>query len=264
VKVRCLVHVHSTCSFDGRLTLAEIVDLAIAHGFRAVFLTEHIESCSSSDLQQLIEDCRRLSGPACLLIPGLEIESQCHYFLGMTHPVPTTDDAEARRQLLASGAVAVLAHPHRLKRPLTPEERAELRAIEIWNVKDDGGRAPGYVGYRTWAHWTGPSPRPAPIAGVDLHDREGFRPIGIELDMDGADDRDGVDRLDADTLLRAIRDGRVRICHDHAILAPESFSARTRFQARLIHQLRRLFRTLRLTRLFPRGTPRLVKRVLKG
>ena len=255
MKIRGLVHVHSTISFDGRLTLEQIRDLARANGFGVVFITEHIESLKPVDLERLIDQCRRVSRPDCLLIPGLEIEAQCQYFLGLTRPVPTTDFREARRQLLDLGAVGVLAHPHRMKRPLEPEERSWIRAVEIWNVKDDGGRVPGYVGYRMWKRWADPTSRPAPIAGLDLHDLEGFRSIGIEIDVDHAD---------AEALLAAVREGRFRMWCNGSVFDPDSLAASQIVLGSMIWCLRRGFRAFQLKRVFPRGAPTIFKRLIKG
>jgi hypothetical protein len=242
-------------SFDGHLTLEQIRDLARAEGFGAVFVTEHIEQLTVGDLEELIERCRRISSVECVLIPGIEIEAQCQYYLGLRRPIPTADLREARRQLLESGSVAVLAHPHRMKRPLSAEERSHIRAIEIWNVKDDGSRAPGYVGYRMWKRWSGSTSRPAPIAGVDLHDLEGFRRIGIELT---------VDRLDAEAMLEAVRRGAFRIWHTGSPFDANAVAMSDVLRANVLWNLRRTFRALRLKRVFPRGTPRTLKRLVKG
>ena len=110
MKVRSLVHVHSVISFDGTLTLSEIRDLAIGEGFGAVFITEHIEHLTTTDMRRLINECEQLSSSQCVLIPGLEIEEQCQYFLGLTRPLATQDTADLRRQLIASGSIPILAH----------------------------------------------------------------------------------------------------------------------------------------------------------
>jgi hypothetical protein len=242
-------------SFDGSLTLSEIRDLAISEGFGAVFLTEHIEHLQTSDLRRLIDECHQFSTLECVLIPGLEIEAQCQYFLGLSHPVPTDDPAETRRQLISSGSVPVLAHPHRLKRTLSEEERAQVRAVEIWNVKDDGGRAPGYVGYRTWRNWAPQSSRPAPIAGVDLHQLAGFRPIGIEVN---------VDHPSANILLEAVRKGNFRICREGAIVTVEPLGFAPRCYGFMVYALRRIYRSTKVNRIVPGVMSAVGRRFLKG
>lgn len=257
MKVRGLVHVHSTISFDGTLTLRQLHELAVTHGFGFAAITEHIEGLHEGDLARLIADCDEASSSECLLIPGLEIEEQCQYFLGMSRPVSTLNADETRRLLLANGAIAVLAHPHRMKRPLTAEERSSLDAIEIWNVKDDGSRVPGYVGYTLWRQWSTESPEnaPGPIAGVDLHKAADFRPIGIEVD---------VAQLDGESILAEIRTGRFVILDHDRKFDPHSVSRFDLLLSCVIWKMRSMYRRFRIKRMMPSVFRLGLRRLLKG
>ena len=184
MKVCGLVHVHSSFSFDGKLSLKQLHDLAHSNGCQFVLLTEHIETLKRSDLEKLIAECEQQSDENCLLIPGLEIEDQCLLFLGMTMPVDTTDYEGTRDQLIKSGVFVVLAHPHRCKRAFSLPELKGIDAIEVWNVKDDGFRAPGYVGWKLWNQTRNSTElQPAAIAGLDFHSMENYRPLVIEVEV---------------------------------------------------------------------------------
>jgi hypothetical protein len=253
VKARGIVHVHSTLSFDGHASLEELRELVRSHGFQFVLLAEHIEQLDRFHLAGLIDECRRLSDRTCVLVPGLEIEDQTQYFLGMTRPVDTDCYEQARRQLIDDGAYVVLAHPHRLRRTLSTEEMEEIKAIEVWNVKDDGYRVPGYIGTRMWRDW----PRPVmPIAGLDLHQLDDFRDLGIVLELPD---------LTAEHIRAALHAGAYHICRAGEMIDPTLVPWSQRLLGYTTWSLRRVYRRLRGKRqLVPARIRRVLHRGLKG
>ena len=73
-KFRGVAHVHSTYSFDGRLTLDELAVSFKARGIQFVLMSEHVESLDPEKLGSFISDCKQNSDESLLLIPGIEID----------------------------------------------------------------------------------------------------------------------------------------------------------------------------------------------
>jgi hypothetical protein len=252
-----LVHIHSSLSFDGHLSLVEIRDLAIANGFRFVLMAEHIEGLTTDDLHFLVAECNRLSDERCILIPGLEIEELCQYFLGMAKPIVLHDIHDARRELISGGAFTVLAHPHRLRYTISASDMKHIEAIEVWNVKDDGWRVPGYVGMRTWRKWNKSGPRAfSAIAGLDLHAAGDFRPIGIQIE---------VDEIDKGSILNSLHGSRYTIWKAGSLVDCGRTSLLGSGLGVIIAVMRASYKFARGRRqLLPAAVRKRLKRVIKG
>ncbi len=126
MKIRLDLHVHSAASYDGRMTLDEIVAAARAAGLDGVAVCDH--------------DAVLLHAPAYedfLLIPGAEFSTEYGHLLGLflTAPIGRLPFAETVAAIHAQGGVAVLAHPFERTRdagrlrPILPL----LDGVEVWN-----------------------------------------------------------------------------------------------------------------------------------
>lgn len=130
MKVRLDLHIHSSRSPDGRMSLEEITGIARERGLDAVAVCDH-------DLPY--------TGPAqcngVLIIPGVEISTSQGHLLGLF-----VEGVQGSRDLTASaadirrnGGLAVLAHPfqHRWEaEPLLPLVPS-LDGMEVWNSRAD-------------------------------------------------------------------------------------------------------------------------------
>ena len=124
------LHVHSERSFDGVMTLDEIVSLARAKGLDGVAVCDH--GVALRDAPEY---------PDFLLIPGVELATQFGHVLGLfvTGPVETTDFYEAAEAIHAQGGLTVLAHPFEHNRDDTRLLPAVpcLDGVEVWNSRAD-------------------------------------------------------------------------------------------------------------------------------
>lgn len=124
------LHVHSERSFDGVMTLDEIVSLARAKGLDGVAVCDHGVALTEAP-----------EYPDFLLIPGVELATRFGHVLGLfvTGPVDTTDFYEAADLIHAQGGLTVLAHPFEHNRDdarLLPAVPC-LDGVEVWNSRAD-------------------------------------------------------------------------------------------------------------------------------
>lgn len=119
------LHVHSASSFDGRMSLKEIVKEAKAKGLQGVAVCDH--------------DVLYTGGqePDFLVIPAIEYSTEYGHLLGLflTEPVKKTETVSLIAAIHAHGGLAVLAHPFARN---TDEERLTpiatlLDGVEVWN-----------------------------------------------------------------------------------------------------------------------------------
>ena len=125
------IHAHtdrySSCS---RIVPAELVAMAEAAGYEALFVTDHGKVWSPHDLAELREHCNHLR-----IFPGIEIalpEGQDLLVLGADNPIYESlhTPSEVLAQACADDYLTVLAHPFRWDSVL-PEYCSLLDASEV-------------------------------------------------------------------------------------------------------------------------------------
>lgn len=166
-----LVHLHSTHSYDGKLSLSEIHDLAVRDGISFVCMTEHTEGMNEEQMQRFIDECRSVSDDRVVFIPGFEITNGNSHTLaiGVTSPVQIGIPIEMMKKAKADGAWIVLAHPHRNQFEIQDAHLAVIDGVEIWNGQYDGKHVPrtAAVSYLSFLRRT--LPKLLASAGLDLH-----------------------------------------------------------------------------------------------
>lgn len=128
MELRLDLHIHSECSPDGCMTLAEIAERARAAGLNGVAVCDH---------DRVLEEVPGF--PDLLLIPGVEVSTEYGHLLGLfvREPIGTRKFAEAVERIHGQGGLAVLAHPFEHSRdagriaPIVPL----LDGVEVWNSR---------------------------------------------------------------------------------------------------------------------------------
>lgn len=189
--MRALVHVHSTYSYDGESSLAEIADWSTRRGIQRVFLTEHTNDFGGDKMRRFVSECAALSGPGFRLVPGLEfpVRGGFHILgLGVTDYRPLVEGPDVARFVRDCGGVSVLAHPARYAgRWPEPETTTLLDAVEAWNARYDGRFLPSGRVFASLARLGRRNSDLRFLGGQDLHRVSGHRLVTVECD-DGADD----------------------------------------------------------------------------
>ena len=190
--INCLLHVHSSFSYDSRTDLADIARVARKYGYRAVLMSEHNNRMGHEEMAAFVRRCDELSDDQLLIIPGLELafdHNRVHLlaygirtYIDSTHAGCTFKSlVEAVRQ---AGGVAVLAHPsHRqaIER-LCAEDCRALDGIEIWNVKNGNRFVPTASDLRLLEQIRNGGGQPFAFAGVDWHHLANFSPLVVRLE----------------------------------------------------------------------------------
>ena len=210
--VDCLVHVHSSFSYDSKTDLADIARVARAHGIRCVLMSEHNNFMTAADMERFVKRCDELSDDALLIVPGLELAfdaNRIHLlafgvrkYIGSVGPECTF--ASLVTAIREAGGVAVLAHPsHRqaIER-IDPGDLDALDGIEIWNVKNGNRFFPTTADVVTLHNARKRSARPLAFAGVDWHHLDKFARVVLRVDTPG---------LRAGEVLQALRAGTFSI-----------------------------------------------------
>ncbi len=220
--VDCLLHVHSSFSYDSRTDLAEVAALARLHRRQCVLMTEHNNTLDQSKVDALVARCAALSDASLLIVPGLELafdSNRVHLLaFGITRFISSVDPGCTFRSLIdeihRSGGLAVLAHPsHRqaLERVST-EDLSRLDGIEVWNVKNGNRFCPDAGELKALGRTRATSSTVWAFAGLDLHHPRQFATLTTRIETE---------RLTADAVLTELRCGRFTINGPLATIGPD-------------------------------------------
>jgi hypothetical protein len=177
--VRGAAHVHSTFSFDGKLTHRQLRELFLSRGFQFALMSEHIEYQTPDTLRSAIDACARESTQDFLFVPGIEIDDLHILMYGVPSVPDGIDCIDLFRHARAAGSLIALSHPIKIRGQLNPEVVDALRAVEIWNGRYDGKLFPRWANLRYLAIGN----LPVPIIGHDLHSAADISKLAIELEV---------------------------------------------------------------------------------
>jgi hypothetical protein len=191
--IDCLVHTHSSVSYDGESDLAEVARVARDRGFSCMLMSEHNNTLDDAQVKAFAARCRDLSDDTLLIIPGLELsydQNRVHLLAyGIDEFIESMSGASTFRELVHAiherGGVAVLAHPtyKRAIDRLTFEDLTELDGIEIWNTRNGNRFCPNAEELRALRRLQEVRPRMAGFGGVDLHYVSKFPRLVTRLDV---------------------------------------------------------------------------------
>ena len=150
MSVLAVSHVHSSWSYDGKWSIADLATAFTQRGYRIMMTTEHDRGFSESRLAEYRRECAACCTDNLFVLPGIEYsdaENRVHVLVW--GPVPFLGEGLATDQLLEAvahhGGVAVLAHPERREvlELFKPVWQPYLLGIEVWNRRctTDGRRA---------------------------------------------------------------------------------------------------------------------------
>ena len=71
-----IIHVHSTFSYDGEHTLAELASFGKKCGYSFIGMAEHSDTFDDAKMKALVEECGRLSDGEFLMIAGIEFSCE--------------------------------------------------------------------------------------------------------------------------------------------------------------------------------------------
>lgn len=163
-----ILHVHTTYSSDGRLTVPQLRDYCLDLGLSFACITDHAEDVSTSQFDSLTRDCDAATDDRFTALPGLEFSVNGAHVLafGLRHAPRSLIEAKEY------GALLVLAHPMRGGRDIGPDLLEILDGVEVWNGGYDGGFVPDPDVLKLYRRLEARKNDLLRFGGCDLHDPE--------------------------------------------------------------------------------------------
>ena len=205
MRIRGALHVHSTFSHDGTLSVPELATWYREKGYQFVAIGEHSQDLHEQKLLQLRQECATSSTDGFCIIPGIEFSCRggIHIFgLGAARFTQVVDPLAVVAEIHAQNALAILAHPKRTNWEFPRELLLAADAVEIWNVAYDGKYLPApraSVGFRRMQEV---NPKLLAVAGHDFHRKAAFYDVGIEIEAG---------ELSKTAVMEAVRHGQFSI-----------------------------------------------------
>ena len=202
MKYRGALHIHTTFSHDGAMSLSAVAELYKRKGFDFICIAEHSQDIGEHEAAILCAQADALSSEAFLVIPGIEYScpDRLHIAgIGCTAQLATDQPPQVAAAIGKNGGFSILAHPRRIDWECEDELARQLHAMEVWNVRYDGKFIPDAVALKWFRGIKQRYPHILAACGDDLHSRKGFSPAAIVVQAD---------RLETQAILGALAAGR--------------------------------------------------------
>ena len=213
-----VLHIHSTYSSDGTLSLAECQQVFRNRGYDFMAVTEHGQDFDAEKMKRFVEDCLSLSNQAFCVVPGLELEfyrdtKKTHILaIGITDFVADASPEGALDRVHDQGGVAILAHPRiDLHQEILQRLADRLDGIEVWNTKYNGHFAIPHNNLTLLAHLREAHPQLQGFAGIDFHWQSQYKDLYVALRAAG---------FHRQAIVSALRSGDFRIRKKQAVIDP--------------------------------------------
>lgn len=201
MKVKGVIHIHSTYSYDGKESLQSLRDFLMAKGIQFCCLTEHTDKMTIEQARLFVQECKSLSGSQFLFIPGYEVPyKKAHILLiGAEVFLGQFADATMLQTWSSKSSLTILAHPVRNHFKVDEITEEVLDGIEIWNQQYEGKLVPRQRSKKMLQRLQQKNQKLLAIGGLDFHRREHFGSPLYTLELD---------HLTQDTVLQALKEGR--------------------------------------------------------
>ena len=201
MRIRGAIHMHSTFSHDGTLSVAELAALYRRNNYQFIAITEHAEDLDDRSAERLLDQCREHSCDQLRVIPGAEFScGEFHVLgIGVVTAERQANAIAAAETIHRRSGMAVLAHPKRFAWKCPADILRAVDAVEIWNVGYDGKFLPSAKALGAFVTMRQNNPCLLAVAGHDLHRRDSFYDVALEMDTPS---------LRADSILENLRHGR--------------------------------------------------------
>lgn len=187
MRVKGALHVHSTLSRDGSLTIEEIARWYRRNGYHFVAMGEHAEDLNDAKVQALREQSGENSSETFCVIPGIEFvgSNDVHVVgIGAVSLIHEGDPVPIVREIHAQGGLAILAHPKRIGWKCPADVLLAVDAAEIWNIVYDGKYLPSAKALNAFRKMRQINPKLLAVASHDFHRTASFYDVAVEMDVE--------------------------------------------------------------------------------
>jgi hypothetical protein len=177
LKLRGAIHMHTTLSYDGTMSLAELAKFLKYKGFNFMAITEHSQDVNEDMMIKLEEESKALSTDDFLIIPGIEFtcSDNIHILgLGVISVCRHSRPSDVIDHIHYNGGVAILAHPANRNYPFDQEWVRKLDGSEIWNLSNEGKFLPQIESIKIYRKLMGTNENLKAFSGLDLHRKVSF------------------------------------------------------------------------------------------
>jgi hypothetical protein len=186
VRIRGALHVHSTLSRDGTMTIPELAVYFKGKGYHFLVMGEHAEDLDAAKVQALREQSVASSDDHFCVIPGIEFAvTSCIHILGIgiVSLMRLDDPLSVAQRIREQGGMSVLAHPERLGWDCPADVLRAVDAAEIWNIGYDGKYLPSTKALPAFERMRQVKPNLLAIASHDFHRTASFYDVAIDVDV---------------------------------------------------------------------------------
>jgi hypothetical protein len=186
VRIRGAVHIHSTLSRDGTMTIAELATYFKQRGFQFLAISEHAEDMDGKKIEALVEQSAANSADEFCVIAGLEfaVTRQIHIVaVGITSLIELESPVYVAERVREHGGFSILAHPRRLAWDCPPDVLHAVDAAEVWNIGNDGKYLPSAKALPAFSRMREINPHLYAMGSHDFHRRASFYELAVELDV---------------------------------------------------------------------------------
>jgi hypothetical protein len=205
MRVRGALHVHSTLSRDGTMSIGELARWYKQRAYQFLAMGEHAEDLDEAKVQQLREQSAENSHREFLIIPGIEFAVTSTIHIVGIRAVSLINDktpVDVAQKIHEQGGFTILAHPKRMRWECPAEVCQAVNAAEIWNVGYDGKYLPSPKALSAFRRMRDSNPRLLAVASHDFHRTESFYDVAIEMDVASLSD---------EAILQNLREGAYSI-----------------------------------------------------
>jgi len=216
---RGLIHIHTTYSYDGTLSLPDFVHLVKTRHYDFIILTEHAEDFDDKKMQLLVNECSNVSDDAFIAIPGLEFNINGIHILGIgiENYIQETEPEELIRKIHENNGLAILAHTVDYTAiPYTKVKGVDL--IEIWNPRYGERLAPSRASLKVLHEFRILKKTYSATGGLDLHTMKDLVPLYQQVFSD---------RLTRSDILNSLKGGEFTTIHGFIEFPPQKNPAVT-------------------------------------
>lgn len=216
MRIKGALHVHSTLSRDGTLTIGELVSWYRQRRYQFVALGEHAEDLDEGKAGSLRQLAKENTESGFCMIAGIEYvcHGDVHIFgMGAAHLIAERSPLTVIEAIQRQNGIAILAHPKRMGWKCPPDIVRAIDAAEIWNINYDGKYLPSEKAINGFRGMHEVKPELLAVASHDFHRVASFYDVAIEMDLSS---------ISSELILQQLRKGSYVITSKFFHLDPQA------------------------------------------
>jgi predicted metal-dependent phosphoesterase TrpH len=199
MQIKGVLHMHSTHSYDGKVSLPELKVFLKERGISFCCMTEHTDELTQDTAQAFVSACEELSDASFVFIPGFEVPYKDAHILhiGAREFVCQFADTHQLQQWKSKASLVILAHPVRNSFILDATTEELVDGVEVWNQQYEGKKAPRIRSMKLLQQLQIKNSNLLATGGLDFHRREHYGSPITTLEVDECTEQNIIESLKA-------------------------------------------------------------------